>query len=392
MKIHEFQAKAILGAYEVPVPKGEAVTTPVDAARVAEQLGGAVVLKAQIHAGGRGKGGGILSASSPQEAEELAERLIGSRLVTHQTGPEGRVVKRILVEEQVAVSRELYAGIVLDRRAARPVMMAGAIGGMEIEEVAAKDPESITRVVVDPAVQLQSFHIRRLVLRLALPQQVQRTATGLFSALYRVFQEKDCSLVEINPLVITTDGRLLALDAKLNVDDNALFRHADLKALRDPDEELPLEIEASKFGLNYIKLDGTVGCMVNGAGLAMATMDLVKFVGGEPANFLDVGGGASAEQIEQAFRILISDRSVRVVLINIFGGILRCERLAEGVIRAVRSLGVTMPIVVRMEGTNVDHGTRMLTESGLNFITAEGMQDAAEKAVKASGQGIGFRV
>lgn len=384
MKIHEFQAKAILGAYGVPVPRGEAVTTAIDAARVAEQLGGAVVLKAQIHAGGRGKGGGILSASSSREAEGLAERLIGSRLVTHQTGPEGRVVKRILVEEQVAVSRELYAGIVLDRRAARPVMMAGAIGGMEIEEVAAKAPESITRVVVDPAVQLQSFHIRRLVAGLALPQQVQSTAAGLFSTLYRVFQEKDCSLVEINPLVITTDGRLLALDAKLNVDDNALFRHADLKALRDPDEELPLEIEAFKFGLNYIKLDGTIGCMVNGAGLAMATMDLVKFVGGEPANFLDVGGGASAEQIEQAFRILISDRSVRVVLINIFGGILRCERLAEGVIRAVRSLGMTLPIVVRMEGTNVDQGTRMLTESGLNFITAEGMQDAAEKAVQCS--------
>ncbi len=388
MKIHEFQAKAILAAYGVPVPKGEAVTTPADAGRVAEQLGGAVVLKAQIHAGGRGKGGGILSASSSQEAERLTERLIGSRLVTHQTGPEGRVIKRILVEEQVAVSRELYAGIVLDRRAARPVMMAGAIGGMEIEEVAAKDPESITRVIVDPAVQLQSFHIRRLVLGLALPPPVQSTAAGLFAALYRVFQEKDCSLVEINPLVITTDGRLLALDAKLNVDDNALFRHADLKALRDSDEELPLEIEASRFGLNYIKLDGTVGCMVNGAGLAMATMDLVKFVGGEPANFLDVGGGASAEQIEHAFRILISDRSVRVVLINIFGGILRCERLAEGVIRAVRSLGVTLPIVVRMEGTNVDKGTRMLTESGLNFITVEGMQEAAEKAVQAARQAV----
>jgi succinyl-CoA synthetase beta subunit len=392
MKIHEFQAKAILAAYGVPVPKGEAVATPVEARRAAEQLGGAVVLKAQIHAGGRGKAGGIAQASSPQEAEQFAERLIGTRLVTHQTGPEGKVVKRILVEEQVAVSRELYAGIVLDRRAVRPVMMAGAIGGMEIEEVAAKDPESITRVVVDPAVQLQSFHIRRLVLGLALPQPVQSTAAGLFAALYRVFQEKDCSLVEINPLVITTDGRLLALDAKLNLDDNALFRHPDLKALRDTDEELPLEVEASRFGLNYIKLDGTVGCMVNGAGLAMATMDLVKFVGGEPANFLDVGGGASAEQIEQAFRILISDRSVRVVLINIFGGILRCERLAEGVIRAVRSLGVTLPIVVRMEGTNVEQGTRMLTESGLNFITAEGMQEAAEKAVKASGQGRGFRV
>ncbi len=388
MKIHEFQAKAILSAYGIPVPKGEVVTAPIDATRAAEHLGGAVVLKAQIHAGGRGKGGGIVLASSSQEAERSAERLLGSRLVTHQTGPEGRVVKRILVEEQVAIGRELYAGIILDRRAARPMIMASPTGGMEIEEAAVKDPKSITRVAVDPAVHLQSFHIRRLVLGLALPQPVQRAAAGLFAALYRVFQEKDCSLIEINPLVITTDGRLLALDAKLNVDDNALFRHADLRALRDPDEELPLEIEASKFGLNYIKLDGTVGCMVNGAGLAMATMDLVKVVGGEPANFLDVGGGASAEQIEHAFRILISDQAVRVVLINIFGGILRCERLAEGVIRAVRSLGVTLPIVVRMEGTNVDQGTRMLGESGLNFVTADGMQDAAEKAVRAATQAV----
>ena len=384
MKIHEFQAKAILSAYGVPVPRGEVVTTPADARQVAERLGGAVVLKAQIHAGGRGKAGGIAQASSPQEAERFAERLIGARLVTHQTGPDGRMVKRILVEEQVAVSRELYAGIVLDHRAARPVIMAGAIGGMEIEDVAAKDPESLTRVAVDPVIQLQPFHVRRLVSRFALPPSIQRAAAGLLSALYRVFQEKDGSLAEINPLVVTTDGRLLALDAKLNVDDNALFRHPELAALRDPDEELPLEVEASRFGLNYIKLNGNVGCMVNGAGLAMATMDLVKFVGGEPANFLDVGGGASAEQIEQAFRILVSDRSVRVVCINIFGGILRCERLAEGVIRAVRALGVTLPIVVRMEGTNVDQGTRMLTESGLNFITADGMQDAAEKAVWAA--------
>lgn len=388
MKIHEFQAKAILNAYGVPVPRGEVVTTPADARRAAERLGGAVVLKAQIHAGGRGKVGGIAQASSPQEAERFAERLIGARLVTHQTGPDGRLVKRILVEEQVPVSRELYAGVVLDHRAARPVIMAGAIGGMEIEEVVAKDPESLTRVAVDPALQLQPFHVRRLVSRFALSPSIQRAAAGLLSALYRVFQEQDSSLAEINPLVVTTDGRLLALDAKLNVDDNALFRHPELAALRDPDEELPLEVEASRFGLNYIKLSGNVGCMVNGAGLAMATMDLVKCVGGEPANFLDVGGGASAEQIEQAFRILISDRSVRVVFINIFGGILRCERLAEGVIRAVRSLGVTLPIVVRMEGTNVDQGTRMLTESGLNFITAKGMQDAAEKAVNAARQAV----
>src|SRR5574337_961467 len=384
MKIHEFQAKAILSAYGVPVPRGEVVTTPVEARSAAERLGGAVVLKAQIHAGGRGKAGGVMLASSPQAAEVLAERLIGARLVTHQTGLEGKIVKRILVEEQLAVSRELYVGVVLDHRAVRPVIMVSAVGGMEIEEVAATGPERITRVAIDPAIQLQPFYLRRLVSNLALPLSIQRAAADLLSALYRVFQEKDCSLVEINPLVVTTEGRLLALDAKLNLDDNALFRHPELGAFRDPDEELPLEVEASKFGLNYIKLNGTVGCMVNGAGLAMATMDLVKLVGGEPANFLDVGGGASAEQIERAFRILVSDRSVKAVLINIFGGILRCDRLADGVIRAVRSLHVTWPIVLRMEGTNVDQGKRMLAESGLNFITADGMQEAAEKAVRAA--------
>lgn len=384
MKIHEFQAKAILSAYEVVTPKGEVVTTPAEAKGAAERLGGRVVLKAQIHAGGRGKAGGVVETSSPQEAETAAARLIGSRLVTHQTGPEGKIVKRILVEEQLAVSREVYAGIVLDHRTARPVMMVSAAGGMEIEQVASADPGKMTRVTVDPAIQLQPFYVRRLVSGCALPPSMQKAAACVITALYRIFQEKDCSLVEVNPLVVTADGRLLALDAKLNLDDNALFRHPELAALRDTDEESPLEVEASKFGLNYIKLNGNVGCMVNGAGLAMATMDLVKFVGGEPANFLDVGGGASAEQIEQAFRILVSDRSVRVVLINIFGGILRCERLAEGVIRAVRTLGVTLPIVVRMEGTNVDQGTRMLMESGLNFITADGMQDAAEKAVKAA--------
>ncbi len=384
MKIHEFQAKAILAAYGVPVPRGEVVTTSVEAGRAAERLGGAVVLKAQIHAGGRGKAGGIVLVSSPQEAEAATQRLIGSRMITHQTGPEGRVVKRVLVEERVTISRELYAGIVLDHRAARPMIMASGTGGVEIEEVAANYPERIIRVVVDPAPPLQPFHIRRLVLGFALPQPVQNAAADLFHNLYRLFQEQDCSLVEINPLVVTAEGRLVALDAKLNVDDNALFRHPDLRALRDLDEELPLEVEASRFGLNYIKLDGTVGCMVNGAGLAMATMDLVKLIGGEPANFLDVGGGASAEQIEHAFRILISDRSVNVVLINIFGGILRCDRLAEGVIHAVRSLQVTLPIVVRMEGTNVDQGKRMLAESGLNFITAPGMQEAAERAVQCS--------
>jgi len=389
MKIHEYQAKAILAEYGVPVPKGEVALTPSEARNAAERLGGAVVVKAQIHAGGRGKAGGIVLASSPGEAETAAERLIGSRLVTHQTGPEGSVVKRVLVEERTSITRELYAGIVLDRKAALPVIMASTAGGVDIEEVAAKNPEKIIKVAVDPATQLQAFHVRQLFFGLRLPQPLQSAGVEVFRGLYRAFQEKDCSLVEINPLVVTADNRLLALDAKINFDDNALFRHTDIKELRDLDEESPLEVEASRFGLNYIKLDGTVGCMVNGAGLAMATMDIVKLAGGQPANFLDVGGGASAEQIQNAFRILTSDRSVRAVLINIFGGILRCDRLAEGVIHAVRSLQVTLPIVIRMEGTNVDQGRRMLRESGLNLITADGMREAAERAVAAAGRAKG---
>jgi len=387
MKIHEFQAKAILAEYGVPVPKGEVALTPSEARNAAERLGGAVVIKAQIHAGGRGKAGGIVLASSPGEAETAAERLIGSRLVTHQTGPEGSVVKRVLVEERTSITRELYAGIVLDRKAALPVIMASTAGGVDIEEVAAKNPEKIIKVAVDPATQLQAFHARQLFFGLRLPQPLQSAGVEVFRGLYRAFQEKDCSLVEINPLVVTAENRLLALDAKINFDDNALFRHPDVKELRDLDEESPLEVEASKFGLNYIKLEGTVGCMVNGAGLAMATMDIVKLAGGEPANFLDVGGGASAEQIQNAFRILTSDRSVKAVLINIFGGILRCDRLAEGVIHAVRSLQITLPIVIRMEGTNVEQGRRMLRESGLNFITADWMREAAERAVAAARQG-----
>ncbi len=387
MKIHEYQAKAILAEYGVPVPKGEVALTPSEARNAAERLGGAVVVKAQIHAGGRGKAGGIVLASSPGEAETAAERLIGSRLVTHQTGPEGSVVKRVLVEERTSITRELYVGIVLDRKAALPVIMASTAGGVDIEEVAAKNPEKIIKVAVDPATQLQAFHARQLFFGLSLPQPLQSAGVEVFRGLYRAFQEKDCSLVEINPLVVTADNRLLALDAKINFDDNALFRHTDVKELRDLDEESPLEVEASRFGLNYIKLEGTVGCMVNGAGLAMATMDIVKLAGGGPANFLDVGGGASAEQIQNAFRILTSDRSVRAVLINIFGGILRCDRLAEGVIHAVRSLQVTLPIVIRMEGTNVEQGRRMLRESGLNFITADGMREAAERAVDAARQG-----
>jgi succinyl-CoA synthetase beta subunit len=387
MKVHEFQAKAILAEYGVPVPKGEVALTPAEARNAAERLGGVVVIKAQVHAGGRGKAGGIVLASSPGEAETAAERLIGSRLVTHQTGPDGSVVKRVLVEERTSITRELYVGIVLDRKAALPVIMASTAGGVDIEDVAAKNPEKIIKVAVDPATQLQAFHARQLFFGLRLPQPLQSAGVEVFRGLYRAFQEKDCSLVEINPLVVTAENRLLALDAKINFDDNALFRHPDVKELRDLDEESPLEVEASKFGLNYIKLEGTVGCMVNGAGLAMATMDIVKLAGGEPANFLDVGGGASAEQIQNAFRILTSDRSVKAVLINIFGGILRCDRLAEGVIHAVRSLQITLPIVIRMEGTNVEQGRRMLRESGLNFITADGMREAAERAVAAARQG-----
>src|SRR5574341_425295 len=360
MKVHEFQAKAILAEYGVPVPKGEVALTAVEARNAAERLGGVVVIKAQIHAGGRGKAGGIVLASSPGEAETAAERLIGSRLVTHQTGPEGSVVKRVLVEERTSITRELYAGIVLDRKAALPVIMASTAGGVDIEDVAAKNPEKIIKVAVDPATQLQAFHTRQLSFGLELPQPLQRAAVDIVRGLYRAFQEKDCSLVEINPLVVTADNRLLALDAKINFDDNALFRHTDIKELRDLDEESPLEVEASKFGLNYIKLDGTVGCMVNGAGLAMATMDIVQLAGGQPANFLDAGGGANVEQIKNAFRILLSDRNVRAVFINVFGGILRCDRLAAGVISAVQKLGLRLPVVVRMEGTNVELGKKML--------------------------------
>ncbi len=384
MKIHEFQAKAILAAYGVPTPRGDVACTPLEARSAAERLGGTVVVKAQIHAGGRGKAGGVVLASSPGEAETAAERLLGSRLVTHQTGPDGSLVKQVVVEEQTAIRRELYAGVVLDRAAMLPVVIASGSGGMEIEAVASKTPKAIIRVPVEPGIGLQPFQTRRIVFGLKLDQALQREAGDMLRALYRLFQEKDCSLVEINPLVISTDNRLVALDAKLNFDDNALFRHQDIQGLRDLDEESPLEVEASKFGLNYIKLNGNVGCMVNGAGLAMATMDIVKLAGGQPANFLDVGGGASADQIREAFRILTSDPSVRAVFINIFGGILRCDRLAEGVIQAVRSLGVSLPIVIRMEGTNVEQGRRMLQESGLNFTTADGMQEAAEKAVNAA--------
>jgi succinyl-CoA synthetase beta subunit len=384
MKIHEYQAKAMLAEFGVPVPRGRVATTPAEARVIAQELGGPVVVKAQIHAGGRGKGGGVKPAQSPDVAEQVAAQILGMMLRTHQTGPEGQRVRRVLVEEGTAIRQELYLGIVIDRAAGQPVCMASAAGGMDIEEVARTRPGAISKVSVDPATGLRPYHARALAFALGLTGEAVKAVAAVIASLYRVFEAKDCSLVEINPLVVTADGRVLALDAKLTFDDNALFRHPDVQALRDRDEESPLEVEASRFNLNYIKLDGTVGCMVNGAGLAMATMDIIKLAGGEPANFLDVGGGASAEQIEHAFRILISDPSVKAVLINIFGGILRCDRLAEGVIKAVRTLGVALPIVIRMEGTNVEIGQQMLRDSGLNFIAAQGMQDAAQKAVRAA--------
>jgi succinyl-CoA synthetase beta subunit len=384
MKIHEFQAKAILAEAGVPIPRGRVAASPAEARAVAQELGGPVVVKAQIHAGGRGKGGGVKLAQTPDEAEQVASRILGMMLRTHQTGPEGQRVKRVLVEEAMGIRRELYLGIVIDRAGGLPVLMASAAGGMDIEEVARTRPDAIVKAHVDPATGIRGFHARKLAFGLGLQGDHVKAAADFVTRLYAAFEGKDCSLAEVNPLVVAEDGRLLALDAKMNFDDNALFRHPELQALRDLDEESPLEVEASKHNLNYIKLDGNVGCMVNGAGLAMATMDIIKLAGGQPANFLDVGGGASAEQIEHAFRILIADPLVKAVLINIFGGILRCDRLAEGVIKAVRSLHVTLPIVIRMEGTNVELGQQMLRESGLNFIAAQGMRDAAAKAVRAA--------
>jgi succinyl-CoA synthetase beta subunit len=382
MKIHEYQAKAILARHGVPVPRGEVASSGAEARDIAGRLGGSVVVvKAQIHAGGRGKGGGVKLARSPDEADQLARAMIGMTLVTHQTGPEGRVVSRVLVEEGLQMTRELYLSIVLDRASGKPVMMASAAGGMDIEEVAAKTPDQIMRIYVEPGVGLVPFEARQLGFAIGLEGSQVNKAIKVMTALYDAFIATDATLIEINPLVVTAAGELLALDAKMNFDDNALYRHPDIRDLRDLGEEDPLEIEASRFSLNYIHLDGNIGCMVNGAGLAMATMDIIKLAGGEPANFLDVGGGANAEQIRNAFKILMSDRNVRAVLINIFGGILRCDVLAEGVIAAVKELGVPVPIVIRMEGTNVDQGKRLLRESGMNFTTADGMDEAANKVV-----------
>ncbi len=387
MKIHEYQAKAILARYGVPTPRGEVAFTHEEARAIAERLASpVVVVKAQIHAGGRGKGGGVKLARSRDEAEKLAKQILGMRLVTPQTGAEGRIVKRVLIEEGLDIKKELYLSILVDRAGAAPVFMASAAGGMDIEEVAHKAPEAILRERVDPAVGMQPYQARKLAFGIGLGGDAASAAVPFMQSLYRAFMETDASLLEINPCVVTGDGKLIALDAKINFDDNALYRHKDLRELRDLDEEDPLEVEASKFGLNYIKLDGNVGCMVNGAGLAMATMDIIKLAGGSPANFLDVGGGATAEQVKNAFKILLSDAHVRGVFINIFGGILRCDVLATGVVTAARELAIKVPIVVRMEGTNVEEGHRILKESGFNFTVAEGMKDGAEKIVALAGR------
>lgn len=385
MKIHEYQAKEILAKYGVPVPRGGVASTPAEAKKIAAELGGVVVIKAQVYAGGRGKGGGIKTAQSPDEAEKLASQIIGMRLVTHQTSPEGVPVDKVLVEDEGAIVRELYLGIVIDSGKGLPVIMASEAGGMDIEEVAAKTPEKILREYIDPMIGFQPFLGRRLAFGLNLEAEQIRPMGQLIGNVFRVFTEQDASLVEINPLVVTSDGGLLALDAKLNLDDNALFRHRDYAELRDPAQEDKLDLEAAKHNLSYIRLDGDVGCMVNGAGLAMATMDIIKLIGAEPANFLDVGGGASEEMVTNAFILLLSDPKVKAALVNIFGGILRCDIVARGMIEASKQKEIKVPIVVRMRGTNVEEGMRLFAESGLPIILANDLKDAAEKVVVARG-------
>jgi len=384
MKIHEYQAKALLARYGVPVPRGEVVLSVKEAAAAASRIGGSVVVKAQIHAGGRGKGGGVKVAKNAEEAAEIAQKILGMTLVTHQTGPEGRVVHRVLIEETLPIERELYLGIVLDRARGKNVFMASADGGVEIEEVAAKTPERILKEPIEPGLGLTPFQARKLAFGIGIPGASANLAAQAMMALARANEALDASLAEINPFILTKDGKVYALDAKMNLDDNAMFRHKDLQELRDLNEEDPLEVEASKFGLTYIKLDGNVACLVNGAGLAMATMDIVKFAGGSPANFLDAGGGANVEQVRNAFRILLSDKSVKAVLINVFCGILRGDIVAQGVVEATSAMPQSIPIVVRMEGTNAEQGRKILSESGLKIIVADGMRDAAEKVVAAA--------
>ncbi len=388
MKIHEYQGKEILKKFGVTVPRGKMTQTRVEAEAAARELFAAgaagVVVKAQIHAGGRGKGGGVKIAKSVEEASEVAGKILGMTLVTHQTGPEGRVVRRLLIEETLPIEKELYLGILVDRGEGKPVFMASSAGGMEIEQVAAEKPEAILKQYIDPGMGLESFQARKIAFALGLSGAQISPAVKFLTGLYRAFLDTDASLVEINPFITTIDGRVFALDAKMTFDDNALFRHPDIRELRDVSEEDPLEVEASKYNLNYIKLDGSVGCMVNGAGLAMATMDIIKYAGGMPANFLDVGGGANSEQVAHAFEILLSDKSVRAVLINIFGGILRVDTLANGVVEAARKTNIQLPVVLRLEGTNVQEGKKILKESGLNFTIAETMKDAADKVVAAA--------
>ena len=381
MKIHEYQAKAILAKYGVPVPRGEVAYDADQALAVAKELGGFVVVKAQIHAGGRGKGGGVKVAKDVATAQQHIKSIMGMTLVTHQTGPEGRVVKRLLIEEALPIEKEFYVGITLDRSLGKNVVMASSEGGMDIEEVAAHTPEKILREAIEPGFGLASYQARKLAFGIGIPAASVSAAVKCMQALVKAYEDIDGAIAEINPLILTKDGRVLALDAKITIDDNALFRHKEFLELRDLEEEDPLEVEASKFNLNYIKLDGSVACMVNGAGLAMATMDIIKYSGGSPANFLDVGGGATEEQIRNAFRILLMDPAVKAILINVFGGILRCDVLANGVVAAARALDVKIPIVVRMEGTNVEAGQKILQDSGLNFTVADGMKDAAEKVV-----------
>jgi succinyl-CoA synthetase beta subunit len=382
VKIHEYQAKTVLSKYGIPIPRGEVAFTAQEAADIAKRLGTSVtVVKAQIHAGGRGKAGGVKIAKSSEEAEKFAREILGKTLVTIQTGPDGQRVSRLLVEEGLAIDRELYLGLVVDRATQRIVLMVSQEGGVEIEKVAHEHPEKIHKVFINSAVGLQHFEAQRLGFALGLTGDSLKKGVKLMLALYQAFIATDASIIELNPLIVTRNGELLALDAKMNFDDNALYRHADIKDLRDRSEEDALEVEASKFSLNYIRLDGNIGCMVNGAGLAMATMDIIKLAGGEPANFLDVGGGANADQIKNAFRILMMDKNVNAVLINIFGGILRCDVLAEGVIAAVKELGVPVPVVIRMKGTNEAEGKKLLADSGLNFTTADTMGEAADRVV-----------
>jgi len=386
VKIHEYQAKQILSQYGVQIPRGEVADTPPQAREIAQKIGPNVVLKAQIHAGGRGKGGGIKLANDPQEVEKLAQEMIGMTLVTHQTGPEGKLVRRILVEEALDIAQELYLGIVIDRAKESPVVMTSSEGGVEIEKVAAESPALIFKEYINPATGFLGFQSRKLAFKLGLEGDTFKQAVNFILSLYKAFQATDASLAEINPLIITKEGNVLALDAKMNFDDNALLRHPDIKDMRDLDEEDPLEVEAAKFNLNYIKLDGNVGCMVNGAGLAMATMDIIMHSGGMPANFLDVGGGVSEESVKNAFKILVSDKDVKAALINIFGGIVRCDLVANGIVKAAKELGLKVPMVVRLEGTNVDLGKNILEESGLDFFPASSMKEAAEKVVPLTAQ------